>query len=107
MRIFLRHNAQVSWVRLAHVAAALEHDGFEAHLREQQRGKQPAGTETDDERAFGQRRRRLRDRVIRGVGRDGPICRSRAKRLSTAASSATFTSTMQMNRMPVFFLRAS
>ena len=28
---------------LAHVAAALEHDGLEAHLREQQRGKQTAG----------------------------------------------------------------
>ena len=26
-----------------HVAAALEHDGLEAHLREQQRGEQPAG----------------------------------------------------------------
>jgi hypothetical protein len=34
-------------------------------------------------------------------------CRSRARRFSTAASSETFTSTMQMKTIAVFFLRAS
>ncbi len=57
-----------------HIAAALEHDGLEPHLREQQRGKQPAGTEAD--RRCGRsvrRRRRLGDRVIGGVGREADL----------------------------------
>ena len=53
----------------AHVAAALQHDGLEAHLREQQRGEQAAGTEADDQRPFLQVRRapaRPGDRRCRG-----------------------------------------
>ena len=57
----------------AHVAAAFEHDGLEAHLRQQQRGKQPAGTESDDEGPLGELRRRLGNRVIGGVGREADL----------------------------------
>ena len=41
----------------SHVAAALEHDGLESHLRQQQRGEQTAGAEADDQRPLGQCRR--------------------------------------------------
>ena len=36
----------------SHVAAAFQHDGFEAQLREQQRGEQPTGTKPHDQRTF-------------------------------------------------------
>ena len=50
-----------------HITAALEHDGLEPHLREQQRGKQTAGAEADDDGSLGEVRRRLGNRVIGGV----------------------------------------
>ena len=53
----------------AHVLAALEHDGLEAHLGQQQGGEQAAGTETHHQRALGQVGRRLADRVVAGVRR--------------------------------------
>ena len=37
---------------LAHRLAALQHDGFQAHLRQHQRGKDAAGAEADDDRAL-------------------------------------------------------
>jgi hypothetical protein len=52
-----------------HIAAALEHDGLEPHLREQQRGKQPAGAETDDDRSLGEIRRCFGNWAIGSVGR--------------------------------------
>ena len=58
----------------AHVAAALEHDGLEPHLRQQQRGKQPAGAEADHEGPLASSSAgALRNRVIGGVGRDADL----------------------------------
>ena len=85
-----------------HVTAALEHDGLESHLRQQQRGKQSAGTETDDDRPLRQvppAPSPPGDRWCRERRRSGDRC---AKRLSTAASSVTVTSTMQMKRIRCF-----
>jgi hypothetical protein len=48
----------------SHVPPALEHDGPETHLREQQRGKQTAGPETHDEGSLLERRGRFRHGVI-------------------------------------------
>ncbi|MCY1344625.1 hypothetical protein D9M69_306640 [compost metagenome] len=57
----------------AHILAALQHDGLEAHLREQQRGEQAAGAEADDHWTLGQTRRRLADRVVVGVRRRADV----------------------------------
>jgi len=57
---------------LAHRLAALQHDGFEAHLRQSQRGEQAAGTQTHHHRALAlvvrPARRRLAGRVPGHVG---------------------------------------
>ena len=53
----------------AHILAALEHDGFEAHLCEQQRGEQSAGAEAHHQRALAQIGWRLAHRVVIGVWR--------------------------------------
>jgi len=55
---------------LAHGLAAFQDQGPEAHLRQQQAGKQAAGTGTDYHRALrGWRLRRLGNKTIAGVGR--------------------------------------
>ena len=53
----------------ADIAAALEHDGSIALLREHQRREQPTGTEADHERLLEGRCGRRRGRAERGVGR--------------------------------------
>ena len=54
---------------LAYRRAAFEHDGFESHLRQQQRGKHAAGPKAHHHRAQGQRGRGLAHRVVGHVGR--------------------------------------
>ena len=54
---------------LAHFLAALEDDRLEAHLRQQQAGKNAAGAKTDHDRAFGQPLRRLAHYVVADVRR--------------------------------------
>ncbi len=53
----------------AHILAALEHDGLEAHLCEQQRGEQSAGAEAHHQRSLAQIGWRLAYRVVIGVWR--------------------------------------
>ncbi len=57
----------------AHVAAAFQHDGLEAHLRQQQRREQAAGTKAHDQRTFLEQCWRLRHRVIGRVRRDAHL----------------------------------
>ena len=54
---------------LAYRRAAFEHDGFETHLRQQQRGKHAAGPKAHHHRAQGQRGRGLAHRVVGHVRR--------------------------------------
>ncbi|MCY1510359.1 hypothetical protein D9M68_447340 [compost metagenome] len=51
----------------AHILAALQHDGFEPHLREQQRREQSTGAEAHDQRPLAQIGRRLSYRIVVGV----------------------------------------
>ena len=53
----------------AHILAALQHDGLEAHLCQQQRGEQPTGAEAYHQRPLGQIRWSLTDRVVAGIRR--------------------------------------
>jgi hypothetical protein len=54
---------------LAHRLAALQYDRPETHLRQYQRGEDPARAETDDDRAFRQMLGGVPDEVIFHVGR--------------------------------------
>ena len=56
-----------------HIAATFEHDGLEPHLRKQQRGKQPAGAESDHDGPLGEIRRCFGNRVIGGVRREADL----------------------------------
>jgi hypothetical protein len=62
---------------LAHRLAALQHDGAQAHLGQDQRGKDAAGAEADDHRprpARGEEvRRGVADRAVGGVGRGADV----------------------------------
>ncbi len=57
----------------AHVAAAFQHDGPEAHLRQQQRGEQAAGAESHDDGPFLPLFRRFRDGMIGGIRRNADL----------------------------------
>ena len=53
---------------LAHTFATLQHDGFEAHLRQQQGGKYAARTKAHHHRAQRQRGGRVANRLVVHVG---------------------------------------
>jgi hypothetical protein len=53
----------------SYFATALEHNGFEAHLRQQQRSEQAAGSKAHNHRSIRKRSRGLRDGMVGGVGR--------------------------------------
>ena len=58
---------------LAHGFATFQHDGLEPHLRQHQCGKHAAGAKAHHDRALGQVRRCMPDRVVAHIGRGGDV----------------------------------
>ncbi|MFN9966096.1 MAG: hypothetical protein ACK52N_04470 [Lysobacteraceae bacterium] len=70
---FLAPQAEGVHGALAHLLAALQHDGLEAHLRQHECCEQPAGAHADHDRAQRLVRRRLGDDAVGRVGRRGHL----------------------------------